>query len=173
MAISKGDFQTVPDEKDIAGIERDLSFHPVEVEKPLSVLSREQLHEFNEGGYLKGLKIFGADEISAIRKSFDEILAKVSAAGGDSYSISSAHLTYALVYDLLTDSCIVAHVRDLLGDDIIGWGSHFFCKMPHDGKSVAWHQDASYWPLSPSKAVPVWLAVEDTDPENANTNGMT
>ena len=50
---------------------------------------------------------------------------------------------------------------------MIGWGSHFFCKLPHDGKTVAWHQDASYWPLSPSKAVTVWLAIDDADLENA------
>ena len=89
------------------------------------------------------------------------------AAGGDSYSISTAHLKYGRVYDLLTDPRIVACVRDLLGDNVIGWGSHFFCKMPHDGKAVAWHQDASYWPLTPSKAVTVWLAIDDADRENA------
>jgi ectoine hydroxylase-related dioxygenase (phytanoyl-CoA dioxygenase family) len=38
--------------------------------------------------------------------------------------------------------------------------------MPNDGKSVAWHQDASYWPLSPSKAVTVWLAIDDADQDN-------
>ncbi len=48
---------------------------------------------------------------------------------------------------------------------MIGWGSHFFCKMPNDGKTVAWHQDSSYWPLTPTKAVTVWLAVDDADPE--------
>ena len=50
---------------------------------------------------------------------------------------------------------------------MIGWGSHFFCKMPGDGKTVAWHQDASYWPLTPSKAVTVWLAIDDADRGNA------
>ena len=48
----------------------------------------------------------------------------------------------------LTDPRIVALVKDLLGENVIAWGSHFFCKMPHDGKQVAWHQDASYWPLN-------------------------
>jgi non-heme Fe2+,alpha-ketoglutarate-dependent halogenase len=163
----KPDFKTVPDESDIAGIERDLRFHPSDAEKPLAALDREQVAHFNEHGYLKGLRIFDAAEISGIRTAFDEILANVSAAGGDSYSIGSAHLTYPLAYDLLTDARIVANVRDLLGDDLIGWGSHFFCKMPHDGKSVAWHQDASYWPLSPSKTVTVWLAIDDADVENA------
>ena len=84
-----------------------------------------------------------------------------------SYSISSAHLRYGRVYDILTHPRIVAYVRDILGENVVAWGSHFFCKMPHDGKAVAWHQDASYWPLTPSKAVTVWLAIDDADVENA------
>jgi len=71
------------------------------------------------------------------------------------------------VYDLLAHPRIVACVRDLLGEDVIGWGSHFFCKMPGDGKRVSWHQDASYWPLTPSKAVTAWLAIDDATVENA------
>jgi ectoine hydroxylase-related dioxygenase (phytanoyl-CoA dioxygenase family) len=39
--------------------------------------------------------------------------------------------------------------------------------MPGDGKTVSWHQDSSYWPLTPSKAVTVWLAIDDADRENA------
>src|SRR5262249_39667545 len=82
-------------------------------------------------------------------------------------SISTAHAKYGRVWDLLTERRIVAVVRDLLGDDVIGWGSHYFCKMPGDGKRVAWHQDASYWPLTPSKTVTVWLAGADADRDNA------
>ncbi len=101
------------------------------------------------------------------RKYFDDLLDRVMAAGGDSYSISTAHLSYGKVYDLITHPRIVACVKDILGDEVIGWGSHYFCKMPHDGKAVSWHQDASYWPLSSSKTVTVWLAIDDADVENA------
>jgi non-heme Fe2+,alpha-ketoglutarate-dependent halogenase len=55
----------------------------------------------------------------------------------------------------------------LIGASVVAWGSHFFCKMPRDGKTVSWHQDASYWPLTPSKAVTVWLAIDDADRGNA------
>ena len=167
MNPSPKDFKAVPDAEEIAAVDRDLSFHPCDEERSLSVLSREDLSHFNRNGFLKGLRVFDSEEIGRIREEFDEILARVSAAGGDSYSISSAHLTYALAYDLITNPRIVAHVCDLLGPDVVGWGSHFFCKMPRDGKSVAWHQDASYWPLSPSKTVTVWLAIDDADVDNA------
>lgn len=30
-----------------------------------------------------------------------------------------------------------------------------------------WHQDASYWPRTPSKTATFWLAIDDADTENA------
>ena len=166
MSALKSEFKAVPDQNDLAALPRDLRFHPATNDRPRK-LSRAQIDRFNREGYIAGLTAFSPAEIVAIRAYFDRLLAKVMAAGGDSYSISSAHLKHGRVWDILTNPVIVAHVKDLLGDNVVGWGSHFFCKMPGDGKAVAWHQDASYWPLTPSKAVTVWLAIDDADTENA------
>ncbi|QDU11930.1 phytanoyl-CoA dioxygenase family protein [Gimesia aquarii] len=166
MTESK-EFQAVPEEEELSQIERDLKFYPSTTTDP-QVLTSAQIEQFNQDGYLRSLRIFNEQEVAVNRQYFDALLEKVMAEGGDSYSISTAHMKYGKVYDLLTHPKIVAYVKDLLGDNLIAWGSHFFCKMPHDGKSVSWHQDASYWPLSPSKAVTVWLAIDDADPENAN-----
>ncbi len=125
------------------------------------------MDRYNQDGYIAPVRIFSDTEIASIRSYFDDLLNRVMQSGGDSYSISSAHLKYGPVYDILTDSRIIDVVADLLGENVIAWGSHFFCKMPRDGKAVAWHQDASYWPLSPSKALTVWLAIDDADVENA------
>jgi non-heme Fe2+,alpha-ketoglutarate-dependent halogenase len=159
-------FQTVPDQEAIERLPRDLKFHPVVNAAPQS-LARDQIDAFNQQGYLKGIRIFSETESCENRRYFDALLARVLAEGGTSYSISTAHLKHGRVYDHLTDPRIVARVRDLLGEHVIGWGSHFFCKMPHDGKRVSWHQDASYWPLTPSKTATVWLAIDDADRENA------
>lgn len=160
------DFKMIPGQTELEKIERDLRFHSVDNPHPRT-LSRVQIEQFNRDGYIRGIRIYSDEEITGIRAYFDQLLAKVLAAGGDSYSISTAHARYGRVYDILTERRIVACVRDLLGENVVAWGSHFFCKMPHDGKAVAWHQDASYWPLTPSKAVTVWLAVDDADVENA------
>ena len=156
----------IPTTEELNQLERELRFHPSHVANPRT-LTAEQVAAFNRDGYLKGIRIFSEEEIAGIRRYFDDLLAQTLAAGGDSYSISTAHLRYGRVYDLLTDRRIVGCVKDLLGEDVIAWGSHFFCKMPGDGKRVSWHQDASYWPLTPSKAVTAWLAIDDADVENA------
>jgi non-haem Fe2+, alpha-ketoglutarate-dependent halogenase len=156
----------IPSTEELGDLQRDLRFHPSTTEHP-EVLTREQISAFNRDGYLAGIRIFDEQEIAGIRAYFDELLAKTLAAGGDSYSISTAHLRYGRVYDILTHPRIVARIKDLLGENVIAWGSHFFCKMPGDGKRVSWHQDSSYWPLTPSMAVTAWLAIDDATVENA------
>ena len=156
----------IPTTDELGQLERDLRFRPSATEHP-AILTRDQIAAFNRDGYLAGIRIFDEEEIIAIRRYFDELLAKTLAAGGDSYSISTAHLSHGRVYDILTDPRIVRHIKDLLGDDVVAWGSHFFCKMPGDGKRVSWHQDSSYWPLTPSMAVTAWLAIDDASVENA------
>jgi hypothetical protein len=158
-------FSITPTQAQLDEMDRRLAFVPSTVTNP-KVLTREQVAQFNRDGYVMGLRAFSPDEMAKNREYFDDLLARVLASGKDSYSISTAHMYYGPVWDLLTHPRIVDYVADLLGPNVIGWGSHYFCKMPRDGKSVTWHQDASYWPLSPSKTVTVWLAVDDADREN-------
>ncbi|MCC7496419.1 MAG: phytanoyl-CoA dioxygenase family protein [Bryobacterales bacterium] len=155
-----------PTTTELTGLDRDFRFYPSTVTRPRQ-LTPQQVESFNLDGYLKGFRIFTPEEAARVAAYFDNLLAETLAAGGTSYSISTAHLRYGGVYDILTNPRITGYVRDILGENVIGWGSHFFCKMPGDGKRVSWHQDASYWPLSPTKAVTVWLAIDDADVENA------
>lgn len=159
-------FQPVPGQDDLRQVRRDLSFHPSPNTAP-TVLTREQVEHYNRNGYIMPLRIFTESEAAELRRYFDGLLRTYTAEGKDSYSISSAHLRHGRVWDVLTNPRVVALVSDLLGPSVVAWGSHFFCKMPRDGKTVSWHQDASYWPLTPSKAVTVWLAIDDADRENA------
>lgn len=159
-------FSVIPSADELQKMQRDLKFYPVENANP-KALTPSQIEHYNTRGFIAPLDVYSPSEIAEIRSYFDQLLERVVAEGGNSYSISSAHLKYGPVYDILTNPRIVEYVSDLFGENVIAWGSHFFCKMPHDGKTVAWHQDASYWPLSPSKAATVWLAVDDADIENA------
>src|SRR5687768_15586010 len=113
-------FKTIPLQDELSNVERDLKFHPSTVREPLT-LSPEQVTAFNRDGYLKGLTVFSPEEMVEHRAYLDALLARVLAEGGSSYSISTAHLKHGKVYDLLTHPRIVARVRDLLGENVIGW----------------------------------------------------
>ena len=156
----------IPNREQLDELGRDLTFKPVPTASP-ETLTAEEIARYNHEGYLKPYRIFDESEISNLRGHLDAILEQIVREGGDSYSFISAHLRDGRIYDLIHDSRILRYVRDILGNDFVCWSTHCFCKMPHDGKQVSWHQDASYWPLSPARTVTMWLAIDDADSENA------
>ena len=156
-----------PTPKQLAELPRQIGFVP-SVKRELKRLSGAQVDQYNATGYLMPFDGLEPAEAREIRAFFDGVLAAFIELGRTSYSINTAHLRFARIYQLVQHPMILDAVSDLLGPDIVCWGSHFFCKMPRDGKRVPWHQDSTYWPLSPTKTVTVWLAIDDADPQNAN-----
>lgn len=148
--------------------ERDLSFQPSTTTAPRR-LTPEQIAFYNREGYVAPLNAYGPEAAVANRVYFDDLLQKVQAARSDlnAYSINGFHVHCQGLYDIVTNPVILDHVQDIIGPDVMCWGSHFFCKLPGDPRKVAWHQDASYWPLTPARTVTVWLAIDDADRENA------
>ncbi|WP_153558520.1 phytanoyl-CoA dioxygenase family protein [Roseimaritima sediminicola] len=159
------DFAIIPDRDEIEKLDRDIRFFPSATTAPQR-LSPADITDWNETGYLAPLEAYDAATADEVRAYFDGLLQQTLGAGRDSYSISSAHLKHRRVWDLMQHPAIVTPVADLLGPNVVGWGAHFFCKLPGDGKRVDWHQDCSYWPLTPTKTVTVWLAIDDADSEN-------
>ena len=156
-----------PSPSQLAELPRQIGFVPSKIAST-STLSPLQIQQYNERGYVMPFNGLDATEARELRAFFDGVLAAFIELGRTSYSINTAHLRFARIYRLVQHSKIVDAVADLLGPNVVCWGSHFFCKMPHDGKRVPWHQDSTYWPLSPTKTVTVWLAIDDADPQNAN-----
>jgi non-heme Fe2+,alpha-ketoglutarate-dependent halogenase len=146
----------------------DLSFPPVKNLNP-NVLTAEQIEFYNREGYLRPFDVFNPAEVERNRAYFDYLLAslKVLNDGRDSYAISSHQHRCQGIYEMATNPRILDLVEDIIGPNIIAWSSHFFCKLPHDPKAVPWHQDASYWPFTPSRTVTAWLAIDDADAENS------
>ena len=67
---------------------------------------------------------------------------------------------------LVGDERLLDIAEQYVGSDIALFASHYISKPPGDGQPVLWHQDGSYWPLDPMEVVTLWLAVDDSLPEN-------
>ena len=68
--------------------------------------------------------------------------------------------------DLARDPEIVELVSGVLGEDLILWGCHVFCKPAVEGYETPWHQDGHYWPIRPLANCTVWVALEPSTVEN-------
>src|SRR5258708_25946502 len=67
---------------------------------------------------------------------------------------------------LISDDRLLDIAEQFIGPNIALFASHYISKPPFDGQPVLWHQDGSYWPLVPMEVVTLWLAVDDSTPEN-------
>jgi ectoine hydroxylase-related dioxygenase (phytanoyl-CoA dioxygenase family) len=72
----------------------------------------------------------------------------------------------AAFLDLARDPALLDMVEQVIGPDIILWGCQVFCKPGGDGWEVPWHQDGRYWPIRPLATCTVWVAIDDSTPEN-------
>jgi ectoine hydroxylase-related dioxygenase (phytanoyl-CoA dioxygenase family) len=61
---------------------------------------------------------------------------------------------------------ILDMVEQVIGPDIILWGSQVFSKPPATGMAIPWHQDGQYWPMRPLATVTVWVAIDPATIEN-------
>ena len=68
--------------------------------------------------------------------------------------------------DLARDPEIVELVAGVLGEDVILWGCHVFCKPASEGFETPWHQDGHYWPIRPLATCTAWVALEPSTVEN-------
>ncbi len=67
---------------------------------------------------------------------------------------------------LISDERLLDIAEAFVGPDIALFASHYISKPPFSGKPVLWHQDGAYWPLEPMQVVTLWLAVDESTPEN-------
>ena len=148
--------------------QRDIGFQPSTTEN-LAVLSPEQIERFNETGYLTTLPGLSAADVGGLRQYLDWLIEEVVSADDrrNSYSINQYHQVSGRLWDLIHTPIFVDYVSDILGPESVCWSTHLFCKLPGDRMEVPLHQDANYWPFTPTKSVTIWLAIDDVDENNA------
>lgn len=120
-------------------------------------LTERQLGDYQQRGFLFPLTVFSESEAAALRGKLKELEARE---GGrlPAHINRKPHLFLTWLNELIRDPRILDPVEDVLGPDILCWGSGFFIKDPHDRARVTWHQDSTYWGLSKPDVVTAWVA---------------
>jgi ectoine hydroxylase-related dioxygenase (phytanoyl-CoA dioxygenase family) len=65
-----------------------------------------------------------------------------------------------------THTAILDMMEQLLGPDLILWGSNLFYKRAMEGPATPWHRDGAHWVMRPLVTVSVWIAVTDSTLDN-------
>jgi len=88
------------------------------------------------------------------------------APGPTSAYLLAWHHHHRWAYDLATHPTLLDNIAAVIGPDIVLWAMACWYKEPRTGKRVPWHQDAHYWPMSPTTTASAWIALSPTSRAN-------
>jgi hypothetical protein len=140
-------------------------------------LQADEVAHYQREGWVIPRFTLPAPQVSTLRAALDELLRRNP--GVRPEKLVSAHVErsagqdngegvrgVAAFLDLAQDREIVDLVSGVIGDDIILWGCHVFCKPAGEGYETPWHQDGHYWPIRPLATCTAWVALEPSTVAN-------
>ena len=125
------------------------------------VLSEAQVEAYRRDGFVFPVRIMGRAEADTLRARFDALEAETGAEPQSRFKIK-AHMPLTWLNELVRNPAMLDAVEDLIGPDILCWGSSFFTKKARDPRFVSWHQDSTYYGLRPAETVTTWVAFTDS-----------
>lgn len=138
-----------------------LKFKPILNKNPKS-LSEQQIHNFNQNGYISNVQILKKESLELINNYFKTKKLKTKDQNG---RFLSHHNSDPILNQICNNTNIKKILIDLMGDDIICHTSAYICKDINSSHIVPWHQDASFNTMD-SQSIIVWIALEDASLEN-------
>jgi ectoine hydroxylase-related dioxygenase (phytanoyl-CoA dioxygenase family) len=139
---------------------------------PTTRLSLEQQEQYRSRGYHYPIRVFDELEAENPRGAFLSYYERNKERMKDliprerSVYLMETHFFLRWVYDIVSHPRVLDAVESVLGPNILVWGSHWFPKLPGDKAFVSWHQDATYWGLTPPNVTTAWVALSASVPEN-------
>ena len=128
-------------------------------------LSAEQVRRYRGDGFVHPVRVMDAAEAARYRARFEEY----EHSQGGWYALSKGQKLYLLqtwVAELASHPRVLDAVEDVLGPDILVWGTSLFVKDAHDPAFVTWHQDSTYWGLSETDVATAWVALSSSTRES-------
>ena len=128
-------------------------------------LTDAQIEAFHRDGFVSPIDVFSEDEALRLRNAFEEAEKKWPEAFTGAER-NNAHLNITCLDEIAHHSQLVDAIEDLIGPNILNYGTVIFIKEPKDPGFVSWHQDARYMGLEPHVGVTAWVALSNADDES-------
>ena len=133
-----------------------------EVRAVITTLSSQQLSQYDRDGILFPIKIFSDGETAFFRAALESVINNC----GSLKRLDNLHLFFDWANRLVTHNVLLNCIQDVLGDDILVYGTLVFYKPPHDSGYASWHQDSVYSGLHLTPSVSAWIALTASHPAN-------
>jgi hypothetical protein len=133
-------------------------------ERPMKSLSEAASREYRELGYYAPIRVLTTAEVAELRGKLEAF--EASGNGMQGAVRHKPHLLFTWLNDLIRHPRVLDAVEDIIGPDILCWGTSFFIKEARNPGYVSWHQDSTYWGLEPPDIITAWVAFTDSTAAN-------
>lgn len=130
----------------------------------MKLLSAEAVEQYRQQGWYAPVSVLSAQEAGTLRGRLEGFEAGNGPLQGPLRQKS--HLLFTWLNELIRHPRILDAVEDIIGPNILCWGSTFFIKEPRNPGFVSWHQDSTYWGLDPADVITAWIAFSDSTAAN-------
>lgn len=130
-----------------------------------TTLTPDLVDRYEADGYVFPIRALEAADVARYRDAYDVYEAGLAdelatVAARDRYVFfAETHAFLPWAYELATQPAVLDAVESLLGPNLLIWDSRWFTKRPGDPTYISWHQDGTYWELSPPKVCTAWIAL--------------
>lgn len=121
-------------------------------------LTAAEVDRYRRDGFVFPVDVMSPEKARAFRKQLEQA-EEAHASALNAHQRNNAHLTFTFLDELVHHRAIVDAVEDLIGPDILAFGTVLFIKEPSSPGFVSWHQDYTYMGLEPPEGVSAWLAL--------------
>lgn len=131
----------------------------------MTKLTSAQIDQFNKQGFVAPFRAISETEARECRQRIEAYEAETGEEAERRLKIKG-HLAFPWIVELARNPSILEAVEDLIGPDILLFGTSIFAKNAHDPRFVSWHQDSAYFGLTPHREVTAWVALTESTTEN-------
>ena len=127
-------------------------------------LTEAAVRQYRDLGYYAPVPVLTRAEADGLRRSLEAF--EASGDGMQGAVRHKPHLLFTWLNELIRHPRILDAVEDVIGPDILCWGTSFFIKEKRNPGYVSWHQDSTYWGLEPPDIITAWVAFTDSTAAN-------
>jgi non-haem Fe2+, alpha-ketoglutarate-dependent halogenase len=133
----------------------------------MKALTPEQVASYHHNGFLFPIPALTDGDISTCLAGLQQLEIELGSpvADADVKWRSHAYAHSVWFNNLIRHPRILDAIEDVIGPNILVWTSTFFIKEPHSPTFAAWHQDGTYFGLTPHEQVCAWVALTDASRE--------
>jgi chlorinating enzyme len=129
------------------------------------VLTEQQVSSYENDGFLAPFTLCSPGEAAALHNRFQDMEKTLGEEPQKRFRVK-AHLPFPWLCDLVGHPRLLDAVEDLIGPNILCWGSSFFTKKAKDPRFISWHTDTFYYSFDPTETLTAWFSFNDSTPES-------